>query len=982
MFGEATRLHIFMEGPSTRFIIPVYQRNYDWKIENCKQLYDDLVKVIRNKKYSHFFGSIVYTNNQEGAKAEYLIIDGQQRLTTVSLLLLALYNLYKEGKIDIESESLNDISKDYLVDKNKQDESRIKLKAVKNDREAYCKLFENTDSHIKNSNLTTNYNYFYERIQKAEIPADRLLEAIRCLEIIEIKLGPEDNPQLVFESLNSTGLDLSEGDKIRNFILMGLPSKQQEAFYEKYWNPIEELTDYQVGLFIRDYLSVKQQATPPMNKIYFAFRNYTEVNEFESETLLADLLKYAKLYHILLKGTIEDKRLRACIERLNRLETTVTRPFFLEVLRLNKEGTLPLEDVVQIFLYTESYLFRRTICDLPTNVLNKLFLILHKEIIRYDGTENQYLEKMKYALLTKKERARFPNDRDFRNAFASKQVFLMNSKNKKYILERLENFGTKEDKNIYGHIEDGSFSIEHIMPQTLTPAWVKSLGDNYEQIHETWLHRIANLTLTAYNSKYSNHPFLEKRDMEDGFADSGLRMNQWISKQTQWGEDELQKRSNQLQDRALKIWPLPLTDYAPEEKELDNISLDDETDLTGKKLVRYIYKGIEQPAENWIDMFETVLRTFHSDDKSVLYDVVYSPQKYPEISVYVTDGTDPKFSYIEIDKGVYVKKATSTMAKLTILRRLFPLYKQDPNDLLFYLLDEEDNGGAVLTDKYETRRKFWKMALPVIKKANTQSGAFDNWNPSKDRWIHGVIGIAGFYLCCVVNNDSARVELTLEKYHSEENKKAFDLIHAHRSEIEQKLGVKLYWDRGKNKKSSKIYHKINAQGIISESNWVSTANFLAEWSRKFYDVIAVPYLKPADTDSVKPDQTALFGNDNPVQGHSGNDTPMHKGAASSEKNIIHLFNMRICSEDKTRIQEEAEKEGMTFQDYVIKAVKLRLNGKPPIKTIPRKQYSELDAVISCRLTSRLKRKIIIVAKSIGITASAFVLGALFGDYQI
>ncbi len=688
MKGSECRLIEYMEGSKKRFIIPVYQRNYDWKTENCKQLYDDLVKVIKNKRKSHFFGSLVSVYEPSGRNTEFLVIDGQQRLTTVSLLLLAMYNLIKYEIVTPEDAFLdNQIYEDFLVDKYQPEETRIKLKPVKNDQKAFGKLFNDADEHIRDSNLTTNYNYFYERIQKQEITIDELFDAICRLEIINITLSNEDNPQLIFESLNSTGLDLSEGDKIRNFILMGLPSKEQDEYYDKYWNRIEEFTKYDVSSFVRDYLSVKQLAITSQKKIYTGFKDYVDRKSMEVEDLLKDLLAYAKRYEILLCGGTKNKALDACIYRLNRLETTVIRPFFLEVLRIYDENKLDMSQVAEIFLITENYLFRRTICDLPTNALNKIFLMLHREITRYEGNEEGYVEKFKYALLSKKERARFPEDFEFSERFTERQVYQMNRKNKIYIMERLENYSTAEDKDIYGHCDDGTYSIEHIMPQNLTPAWVKALGEDYEEIHETWLHRIANLTLTAYNSKYSNSTFDEKKSMKNGFEDSGIRMNTYIAKKDKWTLDELEERNQYLMGRALEIWDAPKSKFKPAQKQMDSYTLDDDTSLSGRYIVRFSYKNIEQPVSSWVEMFQKVLQILYAEDKSVITKLAVSAED--NVAQHFTMNASDFTKSVEIGDGIYVWTNSNTQSKLSVLNRVFKLYDAEPSDLVFYLRDDD-----------------------------------------------------------------------------------------------------------------------------------------------------------------------------------------------------------------------------------------------------------------------------------------------------
>ena len=844
MKGSEAKLVSYMQGSDKRFIIPVYQRNYDWRIENCKQLYDDLIAIIRKERSSHFFGSIVSVHN-DGEFNEYLIIDGQQRLTTISLLMLAMYNLMKAGIITPAQSNLADkIYKTYLIDEWQEEDTRIKLKPVKNDSAAFGLLFKDVEDYIQGSNLTVNYNYFYSRIQKEELSIDELYSAITKLEIINITLNKDDNPQLIFESLNSTGLALSEGDKIRNFILMGLPTKEQNDYYEKYWNKIELCTNYDVSLFVRDYLSVKQQAIPSMNRVYVTFKSYVEENQLETEELLKDLLDYAKWYEILLKGKTEDRILNACIYRLNRLETTVTRPFFLEVLRMLKSGTslLSVEDAREVFLLTESYLFRRNICDLPTNALNKIFLMLHREIIRFDGTEADYLEKFKYALLSKSDRGRFPNNDEFSEAMGTRQIYLMNIKNKAYILERFENYGINEDKDIYRHLDDGTYSIEHIMPQHLTPQWVSALGDDYADIHETWLHRLANLTLTAYNSKYSNNTFSEKRDMEKGFRQSGLRLNTWIANQEEWTLAELEARRDRLVSQALNIWTLPKTSFKPAEKQLDAYTLDDDVDLSGREIARFGYKNTEQPVDSWITMMAQVLKILHAEDKSVLARLAHTHNPDDELDAYVSDSPADLRGALEIDQNIYLERNTSTNTKLSVLKKFFRAYGQNPEDLVFFLKDQNaDQKTEEAGTRYEIRRRYWAYALEHIKAAHGTEGSFKNVNTSKQYWISGSIGISGFSITCEAKMNKAAVELVLGKSNRDVNKSAYDYLFARKDAIEAALGIPLNWWRFEGK-SSYVDYNIEGIGISDETSWTQMAKFHATWSKRFYDVF-VPLLQ-------------------------------------------------------------------------------------------------------------------------------------------
>lgn len=847
MKGTESRLIEFMDGSKKRFIIPVYQRNYDWKIENCKQLFDDLVKVVKANRKNHFFGSIVSVHETSGKTTKKLIIDGQQRLTTVSLLLLAMHNLVVEGVVIPEDAYLaKQIYEDFLVDKYEPQETRMKLKPIKNDQDAFSKLFLDKSEHVKESNLTTNYDYFYERIQRKEITIDELFDAIFKLIIIDIELDESDNPQLVFESLNSTGLDLSEGDKIRNFILMGLSTDEQSTYYEKYWNKIELCTSYDVSTFIRDYLSIKTGSIPPQKRVYIIFKEYVENesmtnSDWNIEILLQEIFEYAKRYEVLINGLTGNRVLNACIYRLNRLETSVTRPFFLEIMRLLDEGILDSQQVTDIFLTTENYIFRRTICDLPTNALNKVFLSLHKEIIRFDSTTEDYVKKFKYALLSKKERTRFPSDDEFAREFGDKQVYQMNSKNKIYILERLENFGTLEDKDVYRHCDEGDYTIEHIMPQHLTPIWVKELGDDNKLIHETWLHRIANLTLTAYNSQYSNSTFEEKKTMKNGFADSGIRMNTYIAQKQKWTLRELEERNQFLVSRALEIWSLPITDFKPVEKQLDYCTLEDEYNVNKRLLASFTFKEINYPVKTWTEMFVSILKMLYQEDKEILLKLATSNED-KIIGSYFSFKSDGFRSPKEIAANLFVENNSVSQEKLDIFRRLFKLYGIQLTDLVLYLQKDMRLSEAEVGAQNEVRKEYWAFALDEMKTVNADNEIFKNAKPTMDTWLSGFFKMSGFSITCLVGVDSSRVGLYLENGITDKNKKVFDYLLQNKEAIETSLGVTLDWQRGDGIKRSKISYQINDLGVNNKDNWPQMAEFHAVWSKKFYDVF-YPYLK-------------------------------------------------------------------------------------------------------------------------------------------
>ena len=843
MKGSEANLLELMDGGKKYFVIPVYQRKYDWKQENCRQLYEDLKKIARKDRASHFFGSIVCSVEGNGSKIEYYVIDGQQRLTTVSLLLLAMRNLLKQHQIDSQNPSLYEEIQDcYLLSKYSHDEDKFKLRLLKEDSESFKLLFGDEQDFNPSSNLTHNYQFFRNMLLKQEVPVDELYSAVGRLEVISITLDRYDNAQLIFESLNSTGLALNEGDKIRNYVLMNQPAREQNHLYNEYWTKIEQRTKGDVDAFVRDYLSIKRRLTPSLNAIYREFKVYAEENNQKVEALLDDMTNYARLYEKLLTGKseLDEPRLDGCLARMNWLEISVTRPFFMEVLNLNQAKKLTGQDIYRVFSIVENYLFRRNICEVPTNALNKIFLNLNREILRYDGTTDRYVDKLIYALLSKRDSGRFPDDEEFSAALAAKQVYQMRGRYKAYLFERFENYGTLETKDVFSHLAGNVYTIEHIMPQHLTPAWTDALGPQYTQIHADWLHRLANLTLTAYNPDLSNKTFLEKRDAEKGgYKISGLRMNQSIAEKDRWGLDELEERNRKMVEQAKKIWAYPSTAYQPAQQELESCTLDDdELNLTGRTLQRYSYQTVEQPAASWADMFEYMVKYLHQKDKSVLYHLASSTAS--DLAGYISANPASLRTPLQVDDRLYIEKNTSTASKLNLLRKLFALYHADPDDLVFYLRDS-DSGQAAESARSDLRLQYWTYALPLIQKQNLRRGIFSGVKPSTYNSLSGFFGIGGDSIACIANADSARVSFYLGNSDTAKNKADFDKLAAHKEEIEASVGASLHWDRADQNKMSWISYSLAGVSIEHPEDWTRMAKFHAEWSEKLCSAF-LPYL--------------------------------------------------------------------------------------------------------------------------------------------
>lgn len=535
-----------------QFLIPLYQRYYSWDLEQCKRLWNDIVEMQKKGKAGHFVGSIVNIAEQAMPTGvqKYMIIDGQQRMTTLSLLLLALrdYAIKNPEDTTINARRIDNI---LLKNEYENGDERYKLLLTETDRDILIRLVEEKPiPDDTRSKLLDNYKFFAGKIADKELQPAEVYESIGKLQSVNITLDRSvDDAQAIFESLNSTGKELSESDLIRNYVLMGLEPAEQTYVYEHLWHPMELLFVYEtqdsvMDRFFRDYLTMKITRIPKQDRVYEEFKLYHRNCEFSTiRELCQDLLTYAKYYTDMIFKRSGNPALKSLYEDINDLRMEVSYPFLLKVHNDYAENVISEDDLKLIIRLCISYVFRRSICDIPTNSLNKTFATLKNEIKPGD-----YVNSIKAFFVMRDDYKEFPDDDKFTAAFVTRDIYTMRSRN--FILSHLENYGNKAP------IIVENYTIEHIMPQnsSLSPEWQQMLGANWREIQKTYLHTIGNLTLTAYNSEMSDHSFMAKMEMEGGFKESALRLNSYVVKLNEWNEQRIKERAALLADKAKQIW--------------------------------------------------------------------------------------------------------------------------------------------------------------------------------------------------------------------------------------------------------------------------------------------------------------------------------------------------------------------------------------------------------------------------------------------
>lgn len=576
--------------------IPIYQRKYNWSLDECKQLFEDILSIGKDEtRKSYFIGSIVVKKDSEellDPLAEVTLIDGQQRITTLTLIYCALCNYYK----NIDERLCRNIYGNYLVNHDLDETNKLHL--TKNDNESLKYIINSilTDKEFKltpdNSiNIYNNYEFFRNQINEENV--ETVIKGLKKLIFISVVLDQEDNPQLIFESLNSTGLELNKNDLIRNYILMGLDTKHQNELYENYWYEMEQEfknNEWFFDEFIRYYLSFESGRLPKRADVYKEFKNHA--NSFENiDDLVKDVHKFAGYFACIRFGKEEDPELRDAFDSLAELDFNVTLPFLLSAYDDyqnsldNPDINLTRDEFIRIVKYVESYCLRRSICDIPTNSMNKTFARLSKEINKQD-----YYNYFVAAMFEKDTYKRFPTNEEVQEKLLNQNMY---SKRKilKHVLIAIENTEGKE------FVSTENSSIEHIMPQNLTKDWERELGSNYEEIHGIYLHTLGNLTLTPYNSELGDKSFFDKKTCDNGFCKSKLTLNEGLCELDRWTDKEIIDRTKQLSKKIINIWKYPvktsrvfdILNHINETGDIEEYTLIDFEELNNRTITRQLF---------------------------------------------------------------------------------------------------------------------------------------------------------------------------------------------------------------------------------------------------------------------------------------------------------------------------------------------------------------------------------------------------------
>lgn len=672
MEARKIKLLEFIGNGKKTFNIPVYQRNYDWKEEQCRKLFEDIQNIVKSDyEIEHFLGTVVFVSSKSEMNFnEYVLIDGQQRITSIMLLLKVL-----QEKVTDENDK-EEIWEEYLINKRAPEENlRIRLKPVESDGMPYKKLIEENDISLT-SNVCKNYRLFEKLIQESNYSAEEIYKALGKIELVYIQLEKgkkSENPQMIFESLNSTGLSLTQGDLIRNYLLMNHEYEKQKMLYKNFWLEIEKrITNEKISDFVRDYLTMKNGSISNKDKVYDDFKKYIKQNNenMDEEGILEELKTYSEYYSWFLNGNSPNNKINEKLSEFRYLRNTTVYPLILSVFEdtysyknINENELL---DILNLLI---SYIFRRSVCGYTTNSLNKVFasiVVLLKSKDIYKQIEKGLMSKS------------FPGDEEFRAEFIKCNFYKKGTEFCKYTLKLLETFENKEQTDME------NITIEHIMPQTLNSEWRIELGSKFEQIHSEYINTIGNLTLTGYNPELSNKNFeLKKRYYEE----SNIKMSREIANYDKWKDTEIKDRAEQLFEKAKRIWKLP---QGYDNKNIDNLEygknylLGSNINITGKKPNKLIISGKEYSIKSWKELIEKLCLELYELEPRILRELIYNPSFKGKEKDIVTQNKEKLRVPVKIDEDLYIESNLNSNAILNYANMIATEYELEEE--IFFVL--------------------------------------------------------------------------------------------------------------------------------------------------------------------------------------------------------------------------------------------------------------------------------------------------------
>jgi len=605
MQASETKLQQIIEG-TKQYVVPLFQRPYSWKKSEWQMLWDDLIDLCElETPRTHFMGSIVTmpTNSIPEGVSKYLLIDGQQRLTTIFILLCAL----RDRAMHSEESKLSAKIDAILTNVHEDGIDYFKLQPTQVDREIFHRLIQ-SDEISTNSSILDCYVFFFKKIKQFNTDLQQLQKIICTnLSIVSVVLSANDDPYLVFESLNAKGRALTQADLIRNYFFMRIHTDKQDAIYAKYWQPMQDLLGENLTEYIRHYLT-KNGIDVKQSDIYFQLKE--KISQSDALSHLQDLYKFADYYSRLLSPERESNlKIRKYLMRIDRLEVATVYPFLLNCYDEWMQNRISENDFVEIFQVLENFLLRRFVCNVQTRGLNRIFALLYSQVAKeVDIASDSFVERVKAVLQTKD----YPKDAEFRERLVDVKLYGSNRTEKaKLILESLEeSFRHKEQVNF------DKLTIEHIMPQTLNVVWKQHLGQDWQITHDLLLHTIGNLTLTAYNGELSNSDFLTKKKE---YQNSHLELNSYFQNLNTWRREDIENRSENLANAILNIWKYFGNEFT---------QIIQPSNLKGTTPKLLCIFGEEIQVKSWRDVLETTLNTIADLEPERFQDIM---EQFPRL---------------------------------------------------------------------------------------------------------------------------------------------------------------------------------------------------------------------------------------------------------------------------------------------------------------------------------------------------------------